>query len=659
MRNKKIKVLKEGKKFISSLAVMLSISQLFGTTAYALDSDVSTEENTTTIESSDNITTNTNVKVSYSDSEVFDNEDDALEKKKKYEEKQENIKNEVESLGGTYDYSVEVVEEEGEITNIEFESDAKDLEEVEKEIEDKIDDLGEVEIIEIETEEKTHVEDLGSFDFDENYATLEEVEDAIDEKTEEIEQEGGTLIESSIDEEFVETKKTTTTVSLDGKTEEEISDIIKEYESMNNDKCRVVVIRKTVDVNTGEYTTELVTEICDSRDEAIEKMKEMEEQGYTVDYSNIIEERNTEKDVVTETTGTEAYDTLEEAEEAAKLLETDTKEVKVVATIRKENSGKEEVIIENKSFKTEQEAEEYIKELESQGYIVENYEINSVVENTGKVVEASKDDESKTLYVFDASKTNFVLIKQANGHYAVWTNEELSDEERNEFVKSYNEVNTGSTKFDGSTQNIELSQITFINGYDSFDLSYIGEQWGTYTFSKTDDSLNLDIPSKKVSHTVFGYCLERMKEFLLNASAILNNEEYYIDLETTQKGYDYVAKGEKEVEIIEETPILVVEKEEDIYKYVGHASYNKEVVDGYSVNIKYQDIMYRVSTKGNGEYTITIIDEKEPSKNKPNSDVPKTGDENDLEQYALMSSASLLGAAAAVKCLKLTKKKDE
>ena len=152
-----------------------------------------------------------------------------------------------------------------------------------------------------------------------------------------------------------------------------------------------------------------------------------------------------------------------------------------------------------------------IKDLEDNSYILENKEINEIKSGiTGEVITGSSYD-SNSRYEFSKNDTNFILLKQGSGAYALWSENALSDIEKETFVRTYNEVNSGSTKFDGSTTNITIDQITWINGYDTFDLSIIGKNWGSYTFSTDNNSIIITCDKSKLSHLVKGFAKEKVK----------------------------------------------------------------------------------------------------------------------------------------------------
>ena len=238
----------------------------------------------------------------------------------------------------------------------------------------------------------------------------------------------------------------------------------------------------------------------------------------------------------------------------------------------------------NLEFDSYADLENYIKDLEDNSYILENKEINEIKSGiTGEVITGSSYD-SNSRYEFSKNDTNFILLKQGSGAYAIWSENALSDIEKETFVRTYNEVNSGSTKFDGSTTNITIDQITWINGYDTFDLSIIGKNWGSYTFSTDNNSIIITCDKSKLSHLVKGFAKEKVK-YQLTGLKYKQKEVYLLTYNKVLYGFDYKI----------EASVMINEKVNK-YKVV---SIFKKLVDtytlDYSINTYIEDKYYKLS----------------------------------------------------------------
>ena len=112
-------------------------------------------------------------------------------------------------------------------------------------------------------------------------------------------------------------------------------------------------------------------------------------------------------------------------------------------------------------------------------------------------------------------------------------------------------------------------------------------------------------------------------------STTFDKEVYYVDTTRVNKGYDYVVSAIKKVPLYESADELDVNILEDIYNYVGYASFEKDNVVGYNVKFTYKNIYYEVRTTGSGSFKLVKVD----SKNK----FPRTSDDNDLREYVLLA----------------------
>lgn len=245
------------------------------------------------------------------------------------------------------------------------------------------------------------------------------------------------------------------------------------------------------------------------------------------------------------TDGTLEFASEEEALNKKAELEVDNEFEKITATTREEveRIDKEEI---SEEYATREEAEEVLEILKDNGYVVdaEISEINSGI--TGNVVSGIS-RPSASRYEFPIDKTNFVLIKQGSGYVAVWTEYELTDIEKTTFVETYNTVNSGNSKFDGSTTDISMDMITWIFGYDAHDLSNIGTNWGTYTFSKDEEDIIMTC--NKISHAIEGYATPKVK-YVISGTKYREKKIWYVDYNRTIYNYLYKIEASAFIEEI-------------------------------------------------------------------------------------------------------------
>ena len=105
---KNLKITQKGRRLLSTVAVVLTISPFLNAHAYALDKDVSVNTNTTISESKDVVLKTTTYLVEFNETRRFNDELSAKSKKNAYEIKQKAIKDEVVKNGGFYNYSVNI-----------------------------------------------------------------------------------------------------------------------------------------------------------------------------------------------------------------------------------------------------------------------------------------------------------------------------------------------------------------------------------------------------------------------------------------------------------------------------------------------------------------------------------------------------------------------
>ena len=274
-------------------------------------------------------------------------------------------------------------------------------------------------------------------------------------------------------------------------------------------------------------------DVFDTETEALEKLEEFQREYNTTD-GKVESVRVSSKDKIE--SGSITFDSQEEANKWIADNEIDSKFGELVTNVTSDKEKYDESNITGE-YSSKDLAEEALQQLKNEGYIV-NGNITEITDGiTGEVLSGSS-YPSAGKYEFSINDTNFVLIKQGSGHYAVWTEQELTEQEKDIFVSTYNKVNSGDSKFDGSTTNISKSDISWIYGYGSFDLSYIGNNWGTYTFAKNENNIILTCDAKKVSHVIKGYAKENIK-YVLSGTKYKEKEVYKVNYSKLTYGFSY------------------------------------------------------------------------------------------------------------------------
>lgn len=344
---------------------------------------------------------------------------------------------------------------------------------------------------------------------------------------------------------------------------------------------------------TKTYKELVGKEIYEEEDEAIEALNK-----FKADYPNymntdIIKIEDPTEDSYIYSNDTETYTDRDSAEKRKEELTSEN----VTASVEEKITDGALVDIPSMTFDSYEAALAQLEVYKNQGYIIDSYDITKNKEGyTGKVLSAKKDDASKT-YTFD-KEINYILVKQGQkGTVAVWTPIALTETEQAEFRKTYKEIISG---IDGSTSG-DLD-ITFISGYNTFDLSNLGNGWGTeYTFSKNNDgTTSLNIPSGAVSHTVSGVLEERISSYTLTGKMHTVTKEYYVLLRTFVKGYDFKVVGEAKMQEEITKYKLALQYDEEIETIVDTLKYRyntKVTEESYILNYeKYSYETYELAT---------------------------------------------------------------
>lgn len=305
----------------------------------------------------------------------------------------------------------------------------------------------------------------------------------------------------------------------------------------------------------------------------------------------------------------QTFNTKEEAEEYLNNLKEEyTVTNASITENKKEISRTEEETIKN-IFDTKEDAEAYKKVLEQKGYTILNSKINeNVVEGTGAVLTVNKTDRNSPFIL--AEPNNYIMIKQGSGSVAVWTKEALSDAEKEIFKESYFIAND----VDGSTTSV--SRFEFINGFGSFDLSYIGSNWGVYTFAD-NNGVTLTFNESKVSHINYGTYDSSNINYELEATLtkITYEKSYTVTANTSKEEFiaRYNVKGSVLKNALAPLYKVSIEKIKEIVEYEVNGEITKDIYkDVYTLNYESTEKIINTKVKYTQNYSVkeTNIDKK-------------------------------------------------
>lgn len=252
---------------------------------------------------------------------------------------------------------------------------------------------------------------------------------------------------------------------------------------------------------------------------------------YSVTSSDIETVRDNSEDKTS--SGSETFNTEAEADKWIQENDIDSTLGELKANKTTSKVKYDEGAIEGE-YSSREEAEAAIAALKAQGYIIVNDNITEVSGGiTGEVEDATKNDKAQDSYIF-GNGTDYVVIKQAKkGTIAVWTKTELSKEQQAVFIESYN-----TKANDNSSEN--ASTVEFISGFGTFDLSKLGNGWGTsYTFSEKNNSIVLSTSKDKISHVVYGPLVNKASKYVLSGTKYKEKEVYKVDWTKVTYGFDY------------------------------------------------------------------------------------------------------------------------
>lgn len=268
-------------------------------------------------------------------------------------------------------------------------------------------------VISEQSQVSSNIVNENNISFEDTYDTLEEALDNQEKKEEEFQDAGYTDIESNITEESKEISvKEEVLVGTETQTENgAYTDLTKEEAEAKKEEIEYQDKDKTVTGDIYEYQEDtgiddefVKNEEYDTKEEAEEAedkiTSELEEEGYK-DIEATIDEKHEEVKVgeeeikKSEETTKEEYKELtkEEAEEL-KELETDTKEQTITVTIDayQHDTGVDDIQNISKTFTSEKEFNEYIVELQNQGYTLSNISLKANTKMNDVTLNETYDD---------------------------------------------------------------------------------------------------------------------------------------------------------------------------------------------------------------------------------------------------------------------------
>lgn len=397
-----------------------------------------------------------------------------------------------------------------------------------------------------------------------------------------------------------------------------VADLEKQGYKLDIDvKQRVTVVRHSIN------------EKFDTLSEA-EKAKKDFENTYSDAVVTISKVRNANKDSLSFEEGKTKYETLEEAQEVANSLNVDNDEKRVEATVRTVK-GTTEVSKENvnKTFDSEKEADDYIDSLVKKGY-----DTSKVTKKMLTKEEFSWDDgvevnpgesggKEFTYHHFDITLTSNYYYVDENGNT----------------TKTTGSLNITSVKINGSR--VQMSDKTWDGNRRDFEYASVNRNLTVTNKSLVEITGYVTYNGKQLPFTVKGYLSEKQnvcggrggqKGFDLEFESItiikdkvlvdtklitkyqvtgeitktIEQNEYYVDVNTVIKGYDYEVKGEgNRFNYIDEYDVEGIAS-----KDIMETRTNLDVITETKLYEKYGKVITRyVDTKGNEiKESVSTID---------------------------------------------------
>lgn len=166
-------------------------------------------------------------------------------------------------------------------------------------------------------------------------------------------------------------------------------------------------------------------------------------------------------------------------------------------------------LVEENKFLTEQAALNKIQEIinglpEKYTFLKDLTEVTQYVDFDGSIVGDVFKEESGESGMFTKTLSgtdNFMVIKQASTYLVVWTPTKLSLDDENKFIADL-DVKEPSLH----VGNYARTNIIFKYGYGTLNLSSLGPQWTSYTFSYNIDTneTTFTCENNKISHLLYG-----------------------------------------------------------------------------------------------------------------------------------------------------------
>lgn len=490
-----------------------------------------------------------------SDTKYFTSKEDAQKYALEMEKQHQGIQKNVEEAGGEYVYEVIITDKS---TNEILKKDFASLEELNSYVEE-VKKSFDSEVIINDITVSPSIESYKD-SFNETFKNYADAQKELNEYIEKMEEQYGTIISYEITEE----EKTTEETTVESKTEVILATDLEEYKNSINhiyneylnqaNKNEVFSLKIQDPVKVGEKTIE-----------------------------HVISSEN----------GTLVFDTLDEAKNKKAELEGSSTNKVVITTsdIREKEETSKDYDTFTKTFETEDDALMYLETLKQEGYTIENYSLDEVATgNKLQVNSVNKIDRSQSSYSIDKSN-NYLLIKQGSGVVAIWTEVELSLSQRQQFMQSYFVANN----VDGSTTEEKIKRFEFIHGYGSFDLSFIGNNWGTYTFTDYGNTIVMECEKERISHLNYGqYEVEKSYQLTVNVSKP----------KVTKKYEFYFTKTVKEIEVVDQLEISYTISKHDTY-YEYHVQAEAQLPESYHLEMNYTHPQFEVYHHGNGSIEIT------------------------------------------------------
>lgn len=385
-------------------------------------------------------------------------------------------------------------------------------------------------------------------------------------------------------------------------------------------KQRVTVVRHSIN------------EKFDTLSEA-EKAKKNFENTYSDAVVTINKIRNANKDSLSYEEGTTKYETLEEAKEVARNLTVDNDEKRVEATVRTVK-GTSEVVEEkvNKTFDSEKEADDYIDSLVKKGYDTSKVTKKMLTKeefiwDDEVVAEPGKPEGQFKYGHFDITVISNYYYVDANGNKTKLNRKSVDLTIKSVKINN-NNIQMNDRDRDPNRGDIEYSSV------ERMELNVTNK-------SLVEITGTVKYNGKTLSFTVKGYLSEKqnvcgglgeLKGFDLEFESVtiykdkvlvdtklitkyqvtgeitktIEQNEYYVDVNTVVKGYDYELKGEgNRFNYIDEYDVLGTAS-----KDIMETRANLDVTTETKLYEKYGKVITRyVDTKGNEiKESVSTID---------------------------------------------------